>query len=575
MFPYTIKKDPLTGEEYLEVPFKGNLLLKTPLLNKGVSFTPTERMNLGLLGALPHSVGTIESQARRTYYNFTREENDLKKYIFMTNLLDTSETLYYRLVLDHLEEMLPIIYTPTVGQACQLMSHIIRRTRGIYITPETVDDIDIIFDNLAGLQVNLIVATDGERILGLGDLGSNGMGISIGKISLYVAAAGINPTVALPVMLDVGTNNQALLENPFYLGIRQPRLTGEAYDTYIEKFVMGVKRHFPNVLVQWEDFGKQNAFRVLDRYRERVCSFNDDIQGTGAVALASLKTAVGAKGETFRDQRFVFFGFGQAGSGIARNVLTALEEEGLSRQEALQHIYAVDLHGLLVEGYPGVDAHQELFVKPRGVADGWKRDGEEEISLEDVLRNTRATVLIGTSAQPGRFDEQVIKLMLDVTDRPIVFALSNPTSRCECMPVHFLTQTKGRGLMSVGSPFPPASIDGVECIVSQSNNLYIFPGVGLGALVSGALKVTDRMFLVASRAVSAAVHSEDVKHGLLLPPLKEIREVSYNVAVAVATEARDSGIGMRVSDDELRVRVRQAMWEPRYLAYRYRAEGGR
>lgn len=570
MFPYSVKKDLLTGEEYLEVPFKGVHLLKYPLLNKGLAFTMAERRQLGLLGLLPHRVGTIETQARRLYNNYLKEQDDLGRYNYMLNLLDTNETLFYKILLDHLEELLPIIYTPTVGRACQVMSHILRRTRGIYITPETIDDIDEIFSNVTRPQVNLIVATDGERILGLGDLGSNGMGIPIGKMSLYVAAAGINPTVALPVMLDVGTNNEALLSDPFYLGYKQPRLQGAAYDEFIERFVMAVRRSFPGALLQWEDFAKHNAFRLLERYRERICSFNDDIQGTGAVALSALVTALRAKGERFADQRFVFYGFGQAGSGIARNVLTALESEGLAREEALSRMFAVDRFGLLMEGYPDIEDHQELFVRARGTADGWSRESGEAVSLHDVVRNARATVLVGTSAQPGAFDEECVRAMMEATDRPVVFALSNPTSRCECLPERFHAWTGGRGYIATGSPFDPVVVDGVEHVVSQVNNLYIFPGVGLGTLVSGALKVTDAMFLAAARAVSGLINDEDLRRGRLLPPLSDIRAVSREVAFRVACEAREAGLGLRLSDDELRQRVSTAMWEPRYLPYRYR-----
>ncbi len=570
MFPYSVKKDLLTGEEYLEVPFKGVHLLKYPLLNKGLAFTMAERRQLGLLGLLPHRVGTIETQARRLYNNYLKEQDDLGRYNYMLNLLDTNETLFYKILLDHLEELLPIIYTPTVGRACQVMSHILRRTRGIYVTPETIDDIDEIFSNVTRPQVNLIVATDGERILGLGDLGSNGMGIPIGKMSLYVAAAGINPTVALPVMLDVGTNNEALLSDPFYLGYKQPRLQGAAYDEFIERFVMAVRRGFPGALLQWEDFAKHNAFRLLERYRDRICSFNDDIQGTGAVALAALVTALRAKGERFADQRFVFYGFGQAGSGIARNVLTALESEGLPREDALARMFAVDRFGLLMEGYPDIEDHQEMFVRPRGTADGWTCDSSEAVSLHDVVRNVRATVLVGTSAQPGAFDEECVRAMMQHTVRPVVFALSNPTSRCECLPERFFTWTEGRGYIATGSPFAPVPVDGIEHVVSQVNNLYIFPGVGLGTLVSGALKVTDAMFLAAAHAVSGMMTDDDVRQGRLLPSLSDIRSVSREVAFRVACEARDAGLGLRITDEELRIKVATAMWEPKYLPYRFR-----
>jgi len=565
---FVLKIDPLTGEDYYEVYLRGRQLLNNPHLNKASAFTKEERLSLGLDGMLRPGIATLESQLDRTYEAFLRKPDDMERYIYLSGLLDRNEVLFYRLLQDHLDEMVPIIYTPTVGLACMQLSHIQRRFRGIYITPENIANIDQIFHGLSQPQVNLIVVTDGERILGLGDLGSDGMGIPVGKVSLYVAAGGVHPGVTLPITLDVGTNNPRLLEDPLYLGIRKPRLRGAEYEELVEKFVLGVKRNFPGALLQWEDFAKQTAFKNLDRYRERILSFNDDIQGTGSTALAALMTAMRIKKSRFQDERYVIVGMGQAGTGIALNILAMLKEEGLSAEEARKRIYAVDMQGLLLEGDPLLEGPQEPLAQRRASVEGWRLDDPSRIGLEDVIRNAHPTVLIGVTAQPGLFSEAILAETAKHSERPIVLALSNPTHKCECSPEAVWRATDGKGLVATGSPFEPMDWKGHTLQASQCNNMYIFPGVGLGALVCKATRVTDGMFLAASKAISEFVTPEQEAMGLLLPEMKDIRKVSASVAKAVGIEARNAGLGRLLDDDQIGAVVTKAQWVPSYPAYR-------
>lgn len=568
MKTFGFKIDPLTGEEFYEVYIRGRQLLNHPHLNKASAFTKEERLSLGLDGMLRPGISSMDSQVDRVYEAYQRKPDDLERYIYLSGLQDRSEPLFYRLLLDHLEEMVPIIYTPTVGQACMQMSHIQRRYRGIYITPENIGNIDQIFQGLSQPQVNLIVVTDGERILGLGDLGSDGMGIPVGKVSLYVAAGGVHPAVCLPICLDVGTNNPRLLEDPLYLGIRRPRLRGEEYEELVEKFILGVKRNFPGALLQWEDFAKHTAFKNLERYRERILSFNDDIQGTGSTALAALMTAMRIKKSRFQDERYVIVGMGQAGTGIAMNIRAMLQEEGLSGEEARKRIFAVDMQGLLFEGDPTLEGPQKPLAQRRAAVEGWKLDDPSRIGLEDVVRNAHPTVLIGVTAQPGLFSEAILAETARHSERPIVLALSNPTHKCECTPEAVWKATDGKGLVATGSPFASMDWKGRVLQASQCNNMYIFPGIGLGALVCKASRVTDGMFLAGSRAISAFVTPEQEAMGLLLPEMKDIRQVSAAVAKAVGIEARDSGLGRLLDDDQLEAVITKAQWVPTYAAYR-------
>jgi malate dehydrogenase (oxaloacetate-decarboxylating) len=569
MKSFTIKIDPLTGEEYLEVYLRGRQILNDPLLNKASAFTLEERMDLGLVGLLRYGISDIENQVNRSLAMYRRKTDDLERYIFLQGLLDRNEILFYRLLREHIIEMLPIVYTPTVGQACLRLSHITRRYRGIYISPYNVANIDNIFQNNVSLpDVNLIVVTDGERILGLGDLGSDGMGIPVGKINLYIAAGGLHPACCLPICLDVGTNNERLLNDPLYLGYRNKRLDGPEYFDFIERFILGVKRNFPNALLQWEDFAKHKAFKLLDRYRDRILSFNDDIQGTGAVTLAALTTAMQIKKQRFSDQRFVVVGMGQAGSGICNNILAILKEEGLTDEEASNKIFPFDMPGLLMEDTPNLEVSQKPFAKKLSVVAKWKLDTPNTITLMDVIRNTKATVLIGVTATKGLFNEQILKQMASNDERPIIFALSNPTSKTECTPEEVATATNGRGMVATGSPFPEFEYNGKTFITSQCNNMFVFPGVGLGALVGKSSKVTDNMFLKASKAVSSLVTEEERKKGMLLPNLNDIRKVSLHVAKAVAIEAREVGLGRLLNDDELEGIIKKAQWDPHYYPCR-------
>ncbi len=567
MKTFSIKTDPLTSEEYLEVHLRGRQLLTDPFLNKGSAFSEDERLNLGLVGLLRSRISDIEVQRQRNYEMFNRKSDEIEKYIFLQALLNRNETLFYSLLCEHLPEMLPIVYTPTVGKACQMLSHITRHFRGIYISPENIANIDSIFREVSLPEVNLIVVTDGERILGLGDLGSDGMGIPVGKINLYVAAGGLHPACCLPICLDVGTNNERLINDPLYLGVRQKRLVGRDYDEFIERFVLGVKRNFPNALLQWEDFAKHTAFKLLERYRDRILSFNDDIQGTGAVALAALMSAMKIKNQRFSDQRFVIAGMGQAGAGIAYNIRAMLQEEGLTEQEAKSRIFAFDAPGLLMEDTPGLEEQQRHFAQPRSVASGWGL-GSGTLSLLDLVRNSRATALIGVTAKTGLFDSGVLAQMGKNDGHPIIFALSNPTSKSECTPEQVAAATEGRGIVATGSPFPPFEYKGKTYVTSQCNNMFIFPGMGLGALVSRSSRITSKMFLKASKAISSLVSEEQLAQRMLLPTLKDIRRVSFHVAKAVAAEARDSGLGRLVSDEEYEQLIEKAQWTPHYYPFR-------
>lgn len=573
MKTFSIKTDPLTSEEYMEVSLRGRQLLNDPFLNKASAFNTEERLNLGLAGLLRSRISEIEIQRKRNYEMFSRKQDDIEKYIFLQGLLNRNETLFYSLLTEHLPELLPIVYTPTVGKACQMLSHITRQYRGVYISPDNIGSIDTIFQEVSLPDVNLIVVTDGERILGLGDLGSDGMGIPVGKINLYVAAGGLHPACCLPICLDVGTNNEQLRNDPLYLGCRDKRLDGKEYDDFVERFVLGVKRNFPNALLQWEDFAKHKAFRVLERYRDRILSFNDDIQGTGSVALAALLTAMKIKNQQFRDQRFVIVGMGQAGFGIASNIRTMLSEEGLPEDDIRSRMFAFDVPGLLLEDTPNLSESQEPFAQLRRTIAGWTLERPGSISLLDVVRNAKPTVLIGVTAQNGLFSREILSQMSKNDERPVIFALSNPTSKAECTAEDIAVATQGRGLAATGSPFAPFSFNGKTIVTSQCNNMFVFPGVGLGALVAKASKITNKMFLQASKALSKLVTEEQRSQNMLLPDMKDIRSVSFHIAKAVAIEARESGLGRLLSDEEYERLIRKAQWVPHYYPFRPGANG--
>jgi len=568
MKTHTHKIDPLTKEEYIEVNINGQQLMNNALLNKGLAFSYEERMNLKLDGFLRERELTIEQQVRRTYEMYQNKPSDIEKYIFLQGVLNRNETIFYNLLRKYLKELLPIVYTPTVGQACLTMSHILRKFRGLYLTPYNIQNVDSIFQNIENPEIHLIVVTDGERILGLGDLGSDGMGIPVGKINLYVAAGGLNPATCLPITLDVGTNNERLLNDKAYLGLRKPRLDGREYEDFIERFILGVKRNFPHALLQWEDFSKNKAFTLMERYRKRILSFNDDIQGTGATALSALYSAMKIKKEKFSDQRFVVVGMGQAGAGCCYIIKNVLQSEGLNEDEIRERIFALDIQGLIVDDMLDLEQQMLDFAQKRETLSEWDIKNPESISLHEVVKNSKATVVIGVTAKPNLFDNELLAQLTKHTDRPVVFALSNPTSKCECTPEDVYKVTKGKGLMATGSPFEPVTGELGTMYSSQCNNMYIFPGVGLGALISRAPYITHSMFLAASRQLSELVSEEELSIGKLLPDLENILDISAEIALAVAIEAREIGLGKRVSDDLLKSQIEKAQWKGNYYRYK-------
>ena len=558
------------GPDTRELWITGQALLDTPLLNKGSAFTERERRDFGLLGLLPPHVSTPEEQLARAYENYRRKESDLERYIFLVSLQDRNETLFYRLLERHITEMMPVIYTPGVGAGCQQYSHIYRRPRGLYIPFPQAASIDAILANTPVADPEVIVVTDGERILGLGDLGVGGMGIPIGKLSLYTLCAGINPATTLPILLDVGTNNQSLLDDPLYLGWRHRRVDVASYDAFIEMFVTAIAQRFPDVLLQWEDFSKNNAARLLERYRDRLCTFNDDIQGTGAVTLAGLLAATETIGSTLREQRVVILGAGSSAIGISDQIVAAMTSEGMSTADARAAIWLIDSEGLVHSARSNLGSHKTRYAQPVERLATWSRESGDvsmPFGLLDVVTNVRPTVLIGTSAQPGAFTEAIVRQMAETAPRPIIFPLSNPTSKSEARPSDLIAWTGGRALVATGSPFPAVEHGGRTVRVGQCNNAFIFPGVGLGVLASGAQRVTDAMFVAAARALSAHSPARRMAGASLYPALEEVRTVARDVAIAVAGEAQSAGLASEMPHDALVGLVDARMWKPHYAAY--------
>jgi len=536
----------------------GSALLTNSLLNKGTAFTELERDVLGLRGLLPPRVFTIEEQLRRVYGNFQRKPDPLEKYIFLTTLQNRNETLFYRLVEEHAEEMIPIIYTPTVGQACLEYGAIFRRSRGLFISIRERGRVAEILRHWPNPDVRMIVVTDGERILGLGDLGALGMGIPVGKLSLYTACAGLHPYYCLPITLDVGTDNTKLHEDPLYIGINQRRVRGAEYDAFIAEFVTAIRQAYPRALLQWEDFGNTNAFRLLRQYRDQICSFNDDIQGTASVAVAGLIAGLRLTGGRLCDQRLLFLGAGEAGTGIADLLVSALQEEGLSLAEARSRCWFVDSQGLVVRGRPGrLAEHKEPYAHehpPLG-------------TLAEALDAHRPTALIGVSGQLNGFTREIVARMAALNPRPIIFALSNPTSKAECTAEQAYQWSDGRAVFASGSPYPPVTFAGRTYVPGQGNNVYIFPGVGLGALVCEASRITDGMFLTAARTLAKQVGDDDLALGRVYPALSKIREVSVRIATAVVEEAHRAGLARRPRPADLEADIRARMFVPNYREY--------
>ena len=557
--------DERTGQTILEVPLRGRLLLDCSLLNKGSAFSEEERRDFGLAGLLPARVSTLEEQVARRYPDFRDRPTPLERFLFLRALQDRNETLFYRLLRDHLTETLPIVYTPEVGEVCQLYSHIYYRPRGLYLSYPQREDLEALLKNRPYRAVDVIVVTDGERILGLGDQGVGGMGIPVGKLALYTLCGGIAPGRTLPVLLDVGTDNPERLADPHYLGWRHERVRGPDYDGFVEEFVRAVERHLPGVLLQWEDFAQANARRLLDRYRDRLCTFNDDIQGTAAVALGALLAAARLTGRPLRDQRLVIVGAGSAGTGIGDLLLAALAQEGLGPGEARSRLWLLSSRGLLHTGLAGLPPWQQGYCRPQEEVADWRRDGAGGIPLAEVVERVHPTALLGVSGQPGAFTEEAVRAMARHAERPILFPLSNPTSRSEAVPADLMAWTEGRALVATGSPFASVSYGGRSLPVSQCNNAYVFPGLGLGVIASGARRVTGALFLAAARALGDCVPPTPGPEAPLLPPPEDLRAVSRRIGLAVGLEAQRQGLAPPATPEEWERALDAAWWEPRYL----------
>ena len=555
-------------EHYQEVSFTDYALLLHPLLNKGTGFDNQEREAFKLFGLLPPEVSTIEQQRARSYEAFKNKKTDLEKYLYLRDLQDSNETLYYNLLREYITEIMPIVYTPVVGEACQTFSHIYRRPRGIFITYPDKNRIDQILANPRFDKVKVIVVSDGERILGPGDQGAGGMGLPIGKLALYAACSGLHPSSLLPILLDTGTNNQDLIKDPLYIGWRHERIRGQEYDDFIDLFVQAVKKRFPHIMLQWEDFALQNATRLLERYRNELCTFNDDVQGTAAIATGTLLSAVAVTKTPLHEQRIVIVGAGSAGCGIAELIVHALMDDGLSEADARARIYMIDRNGLLMEGMPDLlDFQQKLLKSPQDVAD-WTDMRDNYISLEDVINNVHPNALLGVSGQAGIFTESIVRSMAAHVAKPIIMPLSNPVSHSEATPSDLMLWTDGRAIIGTGSPFGTIMKNGQPFRVDQTNNVYIFPGMGLGLIVAKAKTVSDKMFMVAAKALASCSPARLDVNANLLPHIDEVRQVARAVALAVAKEAVSSGLADFQSDDALEASLQELTWEPEYVPYR-------
>jgi malate dehydrogenase (oxaloacetate-decarboxylating)(NADP+) len=536
-----------------KAPLTGFLALNSASINKGTAFTKEEREYHKLRGLLPPKVVSSEIQIERTLKNLRCKNDDIEKYIFLTALQARNERLFYQLVINYIEEIMPLIYTPTVGQACKQYAHMFRRPRGMYITTEDKGEIKEVLENWPYKDIKVIVVTDGERILGLGDLGTNGIGIPIGKLALYVACAGIEPHQCLPIMLDVGTNNVEYLHDPFYLGLSQNRITGEAYFEFVDEFIQSVKKVFPDALIQFEDFLTPNAYFLLNKYRNDVLCFNDDIQGTAGVALAGVYASTRISGLNFKDMKIMFLGAGSAATGIADLICYALQQEGLSESEARQRLWFVDIEGLVVKDRKGLLPHNEPYMHDH-----------DHLGFIEAINEIKPNVLIGATGAPNTFTHDVVEAMSKVNERPTIFALSNPTSRAECTAIEAYDWSQGKVIFASGSPFAPVDFGDKKFTPGQGNNVYIFPGIGLGAIISEISVITDDMFLTAAQVLAEQVSQEDLDKGMIYPPLTNIRNVSYNIALAVAEHAYMGKTTKSERPDDLEKRIKDYMYNPDY-----------
>jgi len=537
--------------------YRGVKILHDPVRNKGTAYTEAERDYLNLRGLLPPRVHTPSDQELRVLNNIREKPTDLERYLYLVALQDRNETLFYRVVMNHIEEMMPIIYTPTVGKACQEFQHIFRQSRGFYVSIEDKGRVKEILQNWPHKDTKIIVVTDGERILGLGDMGAGGMGIPIGKLALYTACSGIHPTHCMPVMLDVGTNNESLLNDPLYNGLERHRVRGEDYDELVEEFIMAAQEVFPGVLIQLEDFGNTNAFRLLEQYRNQVPLFNDDIQGTGAVAISGVIGALRITGSELADQKILFLGAGEAGIGIADVFVAALGEQGVPASEAREQCWFVDSTGLLVSSREKMAEHKKPYAHDHPPLD----------SFLDAVRTLKPTAILGLSGQPGTFTKEVVEAMAEINERPIIFALSNPTSMAECTAEQAYTWSDGRAVFASGSPFDPVKYDNQTFVPGQGNNAYIFPGVGLGAIVSEARVITDEMFLAAAHSLANLVTESDLERGRVYPPLSRIRSVSAKIAYDVAKMVYDQGLTDKEEPEDIEAEIHDYMYHPVYPHY--------
>lgn len=555
-----------TNKRPLYIPYAGPALLEMPLLNKGSAFSQHERLDFNLIGLLPQKVETINEQLARAYLQYQQCNSDLERHIHLRAIQDDNETLYFRLVSEHLEEMLPIIYTPTVGKACQEFSNIYRNHRGLFISYPDREHMEDILRSATKDNVKVIVVTDGERILGLGDQGIGGMGIPIGKLALYTACGGISPAYTLPIMLDVGTNNQSLLDDPMYMGWRHPRVSQEEYDAFMEDFVSAVKHRWPNVLLQFEDFAQANAVPLLERYRDELCCFNDDVQGTASVVVGTLIAACQARQQSITDQRVVFVGGGSAGCGIAEQVVVAMMTEGLAEEAARGRIFMVDREGLMTNDQAWHRDFQRRLSHDHALVADWAGQG-----LEETVTQIKPTILIGVCGQQGIFTEQVVRKMHANCENPVIMPLSNPTSQAEAVPEDVIRWTDGKALVATGSPFAPVVYNGRSYPIAQCNNAYIFPGIGLGVVAAKATRVTDDMLMSASRALAREAPIVKEGKGALLPPLSRISEISKSIAFEVAAQAQQNGVALKTGGSELRAAIERNSWLPVYRDYRQRA----
>jgi malate dehydrogenase (oxaloacetate-decarboxylating) len=554
-------------DSIIETELSGKDLMSNPVLNKGTAFNYEERIQFDLHGLLPPVIETLEQQCVRAYEAYKRKGDDLERHIFLRALQDTNETLFYALLYRHIAEMAPIIYTPVVAQGCINFSHIYRRPRGLFLSYPLADMMDELIENRPYQDVDVIVVTDGERVLGIGDQGAGGMGIPIGKLSLYTLIGGIDPQRTLPIVLDVGTNNADRLNDPEYVGWRHERITGQAYWDFLDKFVSCIKRNLPNVLLQWEDFAKPHARPILDRYRDSLCTFNDDIQGTAAVTLGALYKAMKITKKKFSDQQVVILGAGSAGTGIAEYILEAMVTEGMDEGEARKHFFLLDSKGLLHTGRTNLTPIQQKFAQSFELVSGWRLNNGQ-IKLAEVIENISATILIGVSSQPGQFTAPIVKDMAGKVERPLIFPLSNPYDRAEAVPGDLIRWTDGRALVATGTEFPPVSLKGRAFKIAQCNNFYIFPAVGLAVRASEAKRVTDRMMVAAAEALGNFSLDDVNVDAQLLPPIESMRDVAIQIAVMVGLQAQQDGVAQVVSEQDLRERVRQRFWIPQYFGYK-------